>query len=256
MKLKYEIVGAIVLSVMLTGIGQFYIFKSVQGNQAEQVTSFEVSKELVVMAYELQRTYQNHIQSWKNILLRGHLPDQYHAYLSEFYAYDRLFKRQIGELRERFEEQSQAADTLTEVARIHASTSKGYRQTLEQYAQAEQTPQDLASRFVVEERSIINHLDEMTTEIVDAQLSQLVDINQRNSSVLNTTLIFSVVIGITGVTLLYALVVFRIIRPIDKTVDVANQIKEGETNLRLPALGSAEFASFTESFNQMLDALE
>jgi len=256
MKLKHEIVGALVFILITVVFGQSILFNGVRTNQSHLVESYEQSQKTLIKAYDLHSSYRHHIESWKNILLRGHLPNQYHFYLEQFYEHDREFNKQLRMLSKMFNNDSTVGSLLNDISIVRKGVAKGYRATLDAYAQASETPQNLSIKYVEEELTLDALLITLTKTISEHQLNNILASNQQSSDALSSNWYLTLAIGILGTLMLYLLVSLRVVSPIENAVKLANKIKMGDTDRRLKVEGSQDFVIFTSAFNEMLNSLD
>ena len=88
------------------------------------------------------------------------------------------------------------------------------------------------------------------------QITLLHQVNKDNSTQLNFSFQLTIFIFLIAIILLWLLIHWRIVNPMEQAIKVVNQVTRGNINQRMQIIGSLEVVKYSTAFNDMLDKIE
>lgn len=254
MKIRTELFSVIAVVFTFIVIAQVILLENVKSNQSESAVLRQVAQQELIMVYELESFYQRYLESWKNVLLRGHQNNKYHFYLSKFYQYERSLSDTLNALLKIDNNSAELDSKLTQLKSIVSENGKAYRSALDKYFETEENPHIAADQFEQQELVVTEMIDNVKQFVVKAQSNITQDYDEKNVAKLNNTILLTVIIALICSGFILLLMRSRIVKPLEQAVAVAQSVQRDDSKLRMNVSGNNEIAAFSQAFNQMLDA--
>ena len=250
---------------------------------AEQAASLvgqaQRSAALVNAVRELQLHFQQQVQAFKNILLRGERPDQRELFTKEFERQQAAVGASITALLAQVGQDTVATDRLTKFATAHSKLSASYRNAWGMFDLAETWAegQHRADDYMVgRDAEPIRLLDELSLGLLKAAdvhlmqeqssgaaelaaakttgesdlLQAITEANARNRTN-GLIALGGLVLGI----LVLLLIAWRRLRPVREAATALDRLAAGELATRLKVTSSDELGRLAGSFNASLEAI-
>lgn len=247
---KLVLTLGLVLSIYLT-VGFFAA--SAYQRTAEQAS--EIQREtyrIVAASLAAQVRFKKQVQEWKDILLRGHEPDLYDQYLSQFFAEERETRDAIEALLPLLDEGSEARRIAEAFHAAHQRLGQQYREALTLY---KQTPVDAHIAVDQEVRGIDREptdlLDQVVTSTLEQKEARLARVSAQ-AEVATRQILLGAVGIVTGTILFLVWLTDRSIgRPIAAATEIAQRISEGDLSGEIHVHGHDEAARLLHSLQTM-----
>ena len=167
-------------------------------------------------------------QEWKNILLRGQEPENYYKYLSQFYSYERLVRKNSFKLKSAIEDDSNLKDKVEEFLVAHKKLGKHYRDAIKIYNKSIALPHIVADKYVIgKDRAVADLLTSIIKIIYKNKTEKLINVDSelRRTKYIVVSITISIAIFIFIFIIIF---VDRVIsKPITKVTETAKNISMG-----------------------------
>ena len=245
----------LVVVTFLMGLG-VYAASVYRQNLSNTETIWVHTRDELISAHQAQLAFERQKLAWENLVLRGHEADQYHQYLSMFYARERETRIAVESLLLTLTQDSEPAQAANRFLKDHVALGKRYREALKVY-NASDDPAFTTDRYIwnaMDNPSVL--LDEVIDKVVvhHQQELDLLDTNTKNE--LSGLWLFSAVVLLFSMLGLIWFIDRRIGRPLASITQAARNIREGDMQQRVPSWDTDEFGVLAETLNAMLDRLE
>ncbi len=182
-------------------------------------------------ALDGQVHFKKQVQEWKNVLLRGHDPDDYAKYLRQFEQEESATRRSIRRVVELLDEEPQARALAEQFLRSHERLGGRYRRALETYRV---TPSRADAAWVTDR--LVRGIDREPTDRLDLVVERVLEVRDRRLARIEAELatVERRVAGFLVLTLLGALAVIirvvnrTVLRPIKRAEAAARRISTGD----------------------------
>jgi methyl-accepting chemotaxis protein-1 (serine sensor receptor) len=214
----------------------------------------------VQLALQTEVAFKLQVQEWKDLLLRGHDPQDHERYLAAFRKAEETTSRDFGQLRQAMTGLGLPAAEVEEAARLHAELARAYLDALAQFSieRPETTP--VVDRIV---RGKDRPLDAAMTKIVadiqqfaqaeSDQLLQAAATDTREAALVMLAFTLVVLAGGAAVALWMGR---DIARPLQDAVQAARHVAAGDLTVRLATDRRDEAGQLLEALGRMAAGLE
>jgi methyl-accepting chemotaxis protein len=261
-RFRLVVLFSLVLSVLLA-LG-FYAASMFRHDRAEADEIWVHTRDELAMAYRAKVAFDSQQLAWANLIVRGQEPARYYEYLSAFYASERETRDAIDALLSVHGEQARhhhpsGRDHLESARRfqdVYRALGRQYREALEVY-NASDEPVFEADRYVgeaVENPSSL--IDEMIDQIIDHHRTEIKSMNASVDAQLRRLWIGAALVLLFAMATVLWFTYYRVGRPLGVITDVAQDIRDGGIQRRVPRQSGEEFGVLGETLNAMLDRLE
>lgn len=259
---RLVVIFSFVLSVLLA-LG-FYAASMDRHNRAETDEVWMHTRGELTMAYRAKVAFDSQKLAWANLIVRGHEPAKYYEYLSAFYARERETRDAIDkvlsvyskEARHHHESSRDHLESARKFQEVYRALGRQYREALKVYNASEE-PVFEADRYLGEAvenpSSLIN---EMIEQIIDHHRTEIKGMNASADAQLTRLWIGAALVLLLAMAVLVWFTYYRIGRPLSIITSVAQQIRDGDIERRVPRQSGDEFGVLAETLNDMLDRLE
>lgn len=255
LKIKFSVVILAVI-VPLAGAG-LYGARSYENAVRTINLAHETQDKQHDIARETQYYFEQQIQEWKNILIRGKNASEYHEYLSNFYGNERAVSAAINKISEGEKEGSLVAQTVSLLKTAHREAGRKYRRAIRIYNGTDVDSLRSADELV---KGAHEETSTLIVELIDAITW---DKNRKLTTARGTidearTAALTVLVAVTLITaaLLVLLLARGILRPIDRAVSVARSIASGNLDRPVETSGSAEMGTLLRALDSMRESLQ
>jgi methyl-accepting chemotaxis protein-1 (serine sensor receptor) len=202
----------------------------------------------------IELEYRLQVQEWKNILLRGHDPEQLQKYLSAFKQREASVQAQSAELVGELKDQA-ARQLLQEFVQAHKQMGSGYESALNDFADAGYDPKVGDKAVKGMDRAPgekLAELTELATTVADAEL---------DANAARVRSVIELSIGATLLALVATLIVLplwltrSVIRPIQRTVDYAQCVSRGDLQHEIKERPRNEVGQLQSAMDEMVSQL-
>ena len=231
--IRVVLAGILILVILgLTGLGIVgaVVFRDRVEKGFEALDKTEEFHDQVI---HIRETYEEQIQEWKNLLLRGHEEDSFYLHLSRFYDLERMTISATHTLAEAVADSPSIQTPLDQFLRAHRRLSRKYRAAFRLYNASESDPQFAADKLVAGQ-------DDEPRQLLIGINSALETERQVVRTGVDAFMIFAQKVGLAvalllmpgAVLLLFWFLNIRLLRPLHQAVSVAEKISGG--NLDTP----------------------
>jgi len=208
------------------------------------------------LAEGLESHYQLYEQSWKNILLRGHVAGKYQNYLQAFYQNERQLYNQMSLLIQTTPDDSQLKQIELSLRADLKRIGKQYRRGIQQYYDSTSPAHVIADKFIDSEQQLINHIADIKLHVVAKVQNANLDLNKGLNNSIQQYFTVAMAVILLCMLIITFLVHRRVIRPLEQATSVVERLDQHEQNLRMDELGQNEFANYARAFNALMDNLQ
>ena len=216
----------------------------------------ELTSQIVSTSLSAQVHFKKQVQEWKNILLRGHDPELYRKYFSQFHDEEHNTRDAVENLISLLGDNPEAGQIAREFLAAHKRLGGQYLHALESFHQAEQNPHiavDMQVRGI--DRQPTDLLDRVVSSARTYKQQQLAEIENTVARV-ERRIILIVISVITGTIALMVWLIDRSIgRPVMTATRIAQRISNGNLSSPIEAHGKGEAAKMLLALRTMQDSL-
>jgi signal transduction histidine kinase/ActR/RegA family two-component response regulator len=200
----------IACAILALGTVNFAGFLTVQRERAANKEHDDFHKHLVELAFESQVNFKIQVQEWKNVLIRGHRPEDFAKYFSQFEERERMVR---GRIRELIGYERVDADIRERAERFledHTRIGRAYRAAL--------APRDLSLPGALYEvdrevrgidRPPMNLLDDLVVDVTDLIERHNQEMDARMASLVSRFVFASGICLVGGIVVVVAFMVDR-----------------------------------------------
>ena len=256
MKIRTELFAVIASVFFALGLLQLSLSTFVVDLQQEARVNQDYYATQLKLVEGLENHYQLYEQSWKNILLRGHVAGKYQNYLQAFYQNERQLYKQMSSLIQAAPDDPQLKQFESSLRADLKRIGKQYRRGIQQYYDSTSAPHVIADKFIESEQQLIQHIADIKQLVVAKVQSANLKLNQGLNK--NIQQYFAIAMGVIFLCMLVIslLIHWRVIQPLEQATSVVERLDEHEKNLRMDESGHNEFANYARAFNAMMDNLQ
>jgi len=256
MRIRNEIIMILILFFGVITISYYLFIKNIESNATSLVSLYSSNNEKLLKTINLSSYYQAQLTSWKNILLIGHTTSNYQLYLSRFYNNERLLRTTVHELIKDENNSEPIKKLLIELKKNIKISAKKQRKGLREFYETTSTATDIAEQFTNNEAVLAKIIEKIRHMVAQQQITLLHQVNKDNSTQLNFSFQLTIFIFLIAIILLWLLIHWRIVNPMEQAIKVVNQVTRGNINQRMQIIGSLEVVKYATAFNDMLDKIE
>jgi methyl-accepting chemotaxis protein len=206
-------------------------------------------------ARTLQVDFKKQVQEWKDVLLRGHDPQDRDKYQANFFKEEAAVHKGAQALREEISD-AQARALLDEFSTAHEGLGKTYRAALDLFAQSGGDDPKPADKLVKGQ-------DRVPTDLIDRIVERQKQQSEEARAAVSAALISERwLVGsacgaiFLGVFIGAYLISRSITRPLARTREVLDAVARGDLTRRLPVASRDEVGMMTAALNQMLEHMQ
>ena len=185
-------------------------------------------------AQDLRYLYLNYEQEWKQILLRGHVPQNYHNHLGRFYSIERNVHAAIEELQLSLGSKERPKDVLRTFDQDFYKLGRIYRRALRAFNESIENPQGAADAVI--DGSGVDLLGR-ESELVEAlEVSRQESYRKITEEIKNFEFTIALMILLIVSALLVAVYYLTdrlVISPIKKGIQFAGNISSGDLSSKI-----------------------
>jgi methyl-accepting chemotaxis protein len=245
----YAIIG-LSLFFALAAIVFLMYQSTLVSNRYEQVLSVEVRK--IELGNDLEVGFLKQVRDWKNILLRGHNPQDLERYKQEFFKQERQVQTTSAELKKLIID-PRVVEQFQKFVDGHEKLGPLYRQALDLY---EGKSDFKAADALVKglDRPLAEALERME-EVLREHIREAQRINQE--AIASQRWIVGVLAAVAILLLLGVSVVIArsITRPLSQTVEVLQKVAEGDLTQQLAVDSQDEIGRMARALNTAVVSL-
>lgn len=249
---------ALILGVVLVvdlAVG-FYAARSYQESARSEGQVRDWACRAVSTSLSAQVDFKKQVQEWKNILLRGHEPDLYDKYLSQFHAEEVRTRDAVEELLTLLDEGSEAWRIAHRFQVAHMELGKRYREALKAFKGAAVNPHIAVDKQVRgidrEPTDLLDRVVAATLEQKDTRLFAIQTHLQRTS---REILVVAFLVVTAGIAILVWVADRTIGRPIQAATRIARRISAGDLTGKIEPRGHGESAELLRAMQSMQESL-
>ncbi|MEH6346694.1 MAG: HAMP domain-containing sensor histidine kinase [Bermanella sp.] len=256
MRIRNEIIIILVLFFGVLTISHYLFIKDMESNSTSRVYHHSLNHEKLLKTINLSTFHQAQLTSWKNILLIGHTTSNYKLYLSRFYHNERLLRTTVHDLIKDKSNSEAIQNLLIELKKNIKVSAKKQRKGLREFYETTSTATDIAEQFTKDEAILTSTIEKIRRLVAQQQISLLNQVNEDISTQLNFSFKTMLTIFLIASILLWLLIHWRIVNPMEKAIKVVSQVTRGDINQRMQVIGSLEIVKYASAFNDMLQKIE
>ena len=133
------VLGLLIVLCFNLSVGFYAVWQQKeQSRRAAQILALSI--QIVETSLSAQVHFKKQVQEWKNVLLRGHEPELYDKYLTQFYEQERNTRDMIEALMPLISEHPEAHKTAKEFLFAHMRLGHDYREAFRYYSINESKP--------------------------------------------------------------------------------------------------------------------
>ncbi|MCW8889726.1 MAG: ATP-binding protein [Sedimenticola sp.] len=212
--------------------------------------------QIVTESLATQVHFKKQVQEWKNILIRGHEPDLYQKYLTQFADEELETEQRINNLLNRLKPMTPSWQAASDFKQAHKILGQQYRKALDSIGA-------INSKTYITVDQQVRGIDRQPTELMDQVVAasiqykkeSLAQITRQQQAIEQRILI--AVIGLLSLTVA-TLVWFAdrmIAQPIVQATNVARRITKGDLSSPIPVSGSDEASELLKALSKMQESL-
>lgn len=247
-------VNIIIFSAITTGIISLY-----HDYYDNTLSSLEKANQSTSYTLEAQVHFKRQVQEWKNVLLRGHNPQDYKKYLNKFKDEEQAVKHNIAQLKPLIKGDSDIFSMAENFIQAHQFLSSQYQKALKVYDTSSSNPHIAADKLVRGiDRAPSNLLDQLVTAIKEQaknkQSSVLAKFSIAEKSAIGVS-IFAIVILTIGYSVALRQLIFK---PISEFSFITKSLtsKHKDLTQRLNITSCQEFSEISHNFNLFIERVQ
>ncbi len=249
------LVGMLILT--LVGLGGFNLYGMVKTNEQVTLSLQQVGTQgfALEMAYKSQIHFKEQVQEWKNILLRGHDPEQYANLLRQFDEKGQLVQDDLNTLKPAAEQIGINTDGIDALLKSHAELMAGYRKALKSFEVNKKDSSALVDSMVMGlDRKPTEQMGEVVTlikEKSDAGLGEIIsgldDANRQHTQVSIAVMVLAVLLGI----LTAVLILRSLLRSLHIATGALEEIAQGNYHVNIATQRGDEIGTMLNAMKSM-----
>ena len=246
---------AVVLTLLIC-VGGMGVYKSKQLSKGIYLEGNRVheNNELALLT---QVHFKKQVQEWKNVLLRGHVQEDYKKYFGLFEREERIVREKINLLIGQLEENSATFVIANNFLTSHILLGELYRDALSRVNKSDSTSIFYADSYVRGiDREPTNLIDSLVVEVKlqGNRKKVLLESQQRKIELIAIAAIFLFVV-IACLTMLYLLHIW-VSKPVLSAIRFATEIAKGNLDHDLESQSSGDIGRLVEALNSMRASLK
>ena len=263
----YLLAAASIVGMLLLGGTGLYQLSRTNDVQRENLADITEGISSLIELEEAQIAFKTQVQDWKNILLRGHVPESYERYLKQFGTLEGKvqgnLKKLHGILVAGSEKDKALASDVDTLIKEHLSLGAKYRDALKtvDFAKDKEAGQKVDKHVTGMDRNLAKGMDALVEKIEGNELDhlkkQVVEAQAQYEAVRGIMLTIALLV-IAAV----AALAFYIIRIMKQSLggepgmaaDMANKIADGDLSSRI-ALQAGDTTSLMAAMQRMSQAI-
>jgi methyl-accepting chemotaxis protein len=247
----YAIIGLSLVFALAAIV--FLMYQStLVSNRYEQVLSVDVRK--LELANALEAAFLKQVQEWKNMLLRGHNPQDFEKYKEDFFKQERQVQT-IGQEFKKLIVDPRVAEQFEKFVDGHDKLGKSYRQALGAYARDTGGDFKAADQMVKGQDRAPAEAIERMEEFLNEHVKEAQRINQE--AIASQRWIIAVSSGV-AILLVLGVSVFiarNITRPLFQTVQVLQKVAQGDLTQQMRVDSQDEIGRMAQALDKAIVSL-
>jgi methyl-accepting chemotaxis protein len=246
----YAIIGLSLLFAL--GAIIFLMYQStLVSNRYEQVISVELRK--LELGHDLEAGFLKQVRNWKNILLRGHNPQDLERYKADFFKQERQVQTITAELKKLITD-PRVVEQFQKFADGHEKLGPLYRQALALY-EKDQGDFKAADALVKGlDRAPADALERME-EVLHEHIREVQRVNQEAISSQRWIIGVSSALAILLLLGVSVVIARGITRPLSQTVGVLQKVAEGDLTQQMRVDSQDEIGRMAQALNTAVVSL-
>ena len=255
LSIRHKLLGIVLAAAIGPAVVGLYAFNKYETVLDEAISQHQQSNQLLDQVRRITNNFQAQNIAWSNLLLRGHVHEQYNFYLSEFYDAQRNTSELAKELGTMLNGNGELKHATGIFLSKLASIQENYRKALDIYNQSDEPHFDTDHYLAPFVNAVFAELENITDTIekndIEKNTTLNTDINHQKT-VLLLLMVFSTLIIISLFLWFFDI---NIGKPLANAINTATRIADGEISTRVNEDTTSEFSVFAQAFNHMLDNL-
>lgn len=257
MSIRLRLIILFTASVLAFWILGFYATSAFEQANIKTRAVGQQMLEINTLIQQSRVQYSQQVESWKNVLLRGHLSGGYHKYLNEYYTRERATRQLLQHLHDKVAIYPNLSNLTQLILTSHIKAGKQYRQAILTYSETDTEAHFVADRMLHDmsenPAEVLFRLSEILTE---HQARQLQSIDDEIQDYLKRIKWFSAVLALLLLLSVFWIIEIYMVQPLQRILKIAQSITVGKQSGRVEVSGKDEFSIFGRAFNHMLDSLD
>ncbi|MCD8515158.1 MAG: methyl-accepting chemotaxis protein [Burkholderiaceae bacterium] len=249
-KLPLSFGTVLLVLVLAAGTGMFQLNRAIAFFQNDVEAMLQVERQVV----EAELRFRTQVQEWKNVLLRGHDPQQLERFWTAFQREESAVAEQVRLVQAGLPDSQQVQDLAQRFLASHSTMATGYRQGLAAFEAADfdhRTGDRAVSGIDRQPTQLLRELREAVTEYSNRMEAEAAQRASQTLWLASMTLLAAAAVG-----LWFAIAMSRaMVRPLDAAVSFAGRVAQGDLTTRVEVQGSDEIAQLRHSMRDMQAAL-
>jgi len=229
MTIRLKLLALFALTLVLLSVVGLYAASVYRETLNTERSITEHTNQAVELSHKAESHFRSQINAWKNVLLRGVDPEQYHQYLKEFYESERETRKALKALRDQIEEIPNVHDLTEQLITAHNTMGRKLREAIRMFNATEDNPVQVTDQFVtgVEEspRQLLEKVTVLLQDNRDQQLSGLTEHRKAQEKVL---LIMILSILVVSFVIFLWLLDTNIVKPAERATYLADVIDNAQ----------------------------
>ncbi len=256
-KLKLLVVIMIVFLVLLGGVGAYSIFL-LHGTIEDNLQTAQQLQHAINSARNAEVHLKTQVQEYKNVITRGHDPEEYERYLSDFNKEADTVQEELNNLMVLIKKQGMDTKKIEQALQAHENMTAKYKEALDLY-----NPEDPLSYQIVD--AAVYRINREPTNLIDEIVQQIEEFSsQRVQHAINYSndfykYIFTILMVVTTVSIVIAMLLAVVItRQITKPLNaLKNEMealaeKGGDLTQQIKISTKDELGALAAAFNKFI----
>lgn len=222
----------LMFTMLITGLAGWRTFSEMRSQEVDAMQMASVLESTIDTARTAQVEFKKQVQEWKDTLLRGNDPAAFDKYSKAFIKQGEITQSNLEKLKQLFTQLGFDTASVDESIALHTELEGKYLSALKQYDVANPDSSHVVDALVKGmDRPPTQKIDGIVTFVLEQSRNLMKQREQKaDRSYTTGTQLQLVVILIAGLigTILTALLIRNIVRPLTLAVDVAEKVANGD----------------------------
>ncbi|MET0119180.1 MAG: ATP-binding protein [Sedimenticola sp.] len=253
MTIRWKLFLTITMALAINLAASHYAALQYKRANQEAAAIHDASSQIVNTALSAQVHFKKQVQEWKNILLRGHDPDSYKKYHTQFLEEEAttrtLIKRLISMLGE---QDTTSRMTANSFLAAHHRLGFAYRTALDTFDRNSLVSHlDLDKQVRGIDREPTDLIDEVVKSTLEYKKAKLRKVSEELQGIEQRILVVLVALLVMTVFIFLVLSNQQIAKPIQAATEIARRISSGDFPEEIPKGGSDETGQLLSALDSM-----
>ncbi|MBF0368426.1 MAG: diguanylate cyclase [Magnetococcales bacterium] len=256
--------GVLLLGVTIAGLKGLMTLRDAQVAAHMDRERLNLGTHVVDTTRLAQVHFKKQVQEWKNMLIRGHDPEQYRNYQEKFFHQETLVRDYLNLLSPLFKKLEMSREAFEELEKsrtTHQQLSIRYRSAMEQFLATPQNAYRVADQMV-------QGMDRAPTEALDSLVKMVThhvrdieieagrrDMANFEMGILGVAVVL-LILTVAIIPLLFFLFHRQVTTPITRMIRVITAMADGNLDQKAPAKGCFELVEMANCFNNLAEQLK